>query len=811
MIENGPQRESHSSGRLPVIGEGFAHFKIIEAIGAGGMGAVYRVLNQNTGIEMALKILMDSGEDTELEIRFQREAEALKQLFHPNIVEVGEAGVHNGVLYFSMELLRGQSLKSLLKTELHSEDGFPDLDKIIDLFIDVSDALAYCHKHGIVHRDIKPDNIVIEDDTERVVLVDFGLARWLESPLDVESLTKSTDFLGTPHFMSPEQVGIFPERVRVTEKTDAWSLGVTLFHALTGKTPFEGESHYNLFAAMVHQDPKRLSEYIPDLPKWIELLVSDCLQKEAVQRPGMDELCARLTMGREDIQRRVLRSRGYWVLLAGAILCVLLPVGLYYYFTQNQELELKLKGGTKRYLKSPVTVVRGRVSPSGAKIVFNDEQYCFADSRGYFEKEVKLVEGASEIRVQLEYGSRSVKETIAIKVDGVAPKIELGGLSESKLNLVSGMIQGRLIEDNSEGHLFVDGESVPVGADGVFSIELGSPSTVQELRVRAMDKAGNESRKSYRVLGRATFARLQKRLLSDRKAWARADAETLDLVIARVSASIAKDFDYIETRLYKCGGKSHRIANFRHKETQIQFALIPGGSYLMGREKKDSPFPKVKADSNEVFDNSWDRAVITIPVQKVRIAAFLMGRYELRRGIWMRAHGHGDKSYPNHPMTLVSWKDVKNWLKGVGGGLRLPSESEWEYACRGGTQTRYYWGDKYDKKYALMNVGGAQQNFREVTYLESGCNAFGLVNMLGNVAEWCEDLFAVNYKAHSRTERPFLKHGGGLSIIKRVARGFSVSTSAETSQCAERMQYHPERYMADMGFRVAVSLPKPKN
>ncbi|MDF1660572.1 MAG: bifunctional serine/threonine-protein kinase/formylglycine-generating enzyme family protein [Planctomycetota bacterium] len=793
---------------MPVIGDGFAHFKILDTIGAGGMGAVYRVLNQRTGAEVALKILMNSGQDKELEIRFQREAQALKELFHPNIVEVGEAGVHNGVLFFSMELLQGQSLKTLLKTSFRSEDGFPDLEKLIDLFIDISDALAYCHKHGIVHRDIKPDNIVIENETERVILVDFGLARWLESPLDVESLTKSTDFLGTPHYMSPEQVGIFPERVRITEKTDVWSLGVMLFHALTGRMPFEGESHYNLFAAMVHHDPKSLSEYIPDLPKWLEQLCSDCLQKEAVQRPGMTDICERLTNGRENTQRRVVRTKSYWVLLASAILCLLLPIALYHYFTGQEALTLKLKGNGPRYLKSPVTVIRGRATPVGAKIIFNGRQSCFTDRNGYFEKEVKIGGGEEEISITLKYGDERLKATIPVIVDGVPPKIEMKDLSESKLNLVDGRIEGRLIDDNPRDHIIVDGEIVML-KEGRFSIDLGSPSKEQTLLVRAFDKAGHESRKSYRLLGKAAFARLQKRLLADRKAWAKANIETLDLIIARVSAVLKKDFDYLETKPYKCGGESHRIASFRHKKTKIVFSLLPGGTFLMGRKKEDCPYEKVVTESREVFDNSWDRAVITTPVQKVRIPAFLMGRYELRREIWMRMLGASDKSFPNHPVKNISWKAIKMWLTSVGGGLRLPSESEWEYACRAGTRTKYDWGDKYDSRYAFLKVGPQFTPIRESTALESGCNAFGLVNMIGNVAEWVEDEFVVNYKSHSRTERATVG-GGGLAIVTRVIRGFSIFAPAESSQCAERMQAHPKHIYADIGFRVAMSLPKSK-
>lgn len=806
MANKGAARGSHSSGRVPVVGDHFAHFKILDAIGAGGMGAVYRVVHLHTGSEMALKVLL-GVDDEELELRFQREASSLKELYHPNIVEIGEAGIFNGILYFSMELVKGQSFSTLLETEFRSEEGFPDLEKIVDLFIDVSDALAHCHKHGMVHRDIKPDNIMIEDETDRVVLVDFGLARWIESPLDVESLTKSSDFLGTPHYMSPEQVGVFPERVKITDKTDVWSLGVTLYYALTGTTPFDGENAYKLFAAMVHNDPRRISEFIPDLPKWLEQLISDCLQKDALRRPTMRSFCDRLTEGQQDVERRLLRTKSYWVLMVVALLVALLPLGLYGYFTQTEAISLELKGKSKRYLNRRVVLVRGKASPVGAKVVLNGEITCFVDGNGQFEKEVSLGDGESKIVARLGDGEKTIEKTLTIVVDQEKPAFEWDSeLSESQLNFVDKEIRGRLIETNPKDHIVVDGEAVSVEAGGRFIIEVGVPKTVQQLHIRAVDKAGNECNRTFRILGRSAFARLQKRLLGDRQAWSRADRETLDVIIGRVAESLKKDFDFVETKRFACGGKSHWIGIFRHRKTKLDFALLPGGTFRMGRRKEDSPYPK-PARGADVFDSSWDRGVITTPVQEVRIPAFLMSRYEVSREIWFRILGKVGDATPQLPMSLVSWNAVKDWLRGVGGGFRLPSESEWEYACRAGTRTRYYWGDRYDRRYALLKVGAQVPPLQVVSHLESGANAFGLVNMLGNVAEWVEDEFQVNYKFHSRTERP-ARRRSGLAIMHRVVRGFGVSCPAGSSQCAERMKWPPDSLFSDIGFRVAVTLPK---
>jgi predicted Ser/Thr protein kinase len=204
----------------------FPNLEIVEMIGQGGMGVVYKALQKNLNRTVALKVLSPRfSDDPEFLERFTREAQALAQLSHPNIVAIHDSGIHDRVPYLVMEYVEGRSLRALLQSREIT------VAQVLDLIPQLCDALQYAHGRGVVHRDIKPENILV-DAQGRVKIADYGLAK-LAGAQDTR-LTKTGYTMGTPHYMAPEQVENSSE---VDHRADIYSLGVIFYEMLTGELP----------------------------------------------------------------------------------------------------------------------------------------------------------------------------------------------------------------------------------------------------------------------------------------------------------------------------------------------------------------------------------------------------------------------------------------------------------------------------------------------------------------------------------------------------------------------------------------------
>ncbi|MGE0708397.1 MAG: protein kinase [Planctomycetota bacterium] len=258
-------------------------YRVEARLGAGGMGEVFRALDLGRGVEVALKLLpWFDGADPQLLARFQREAELAARLGGEGIVRVHALGFHLGRSYCAMELVRGGDLEAAL------ERGLPR-ERVLELLADVARTLARCHADGVVHRDVKPQNILL-DERGAPRLCDFGLARELGSE---ERLTRSQDLIGTPSYMAPEQV----ESSDVGPPADVYSLGVVLYRGLTGRLPFEG-SALKVLSDVVSAAPPPPSRFA-EVPPGLEALCLRLLAKDPATRPAAAELAERLeAMGR---------------------------------------------------------------------------------------------------------------------------------------------------------------------------------------------------------------------------------------------------------------------------------------------------------------------------------------------------------------------------------------------------------------------------------------------------------------------------------------------------------------------------------
>ena len=268
------------------------HYELQELIGRGGFAEVFKVRDQWLKRDLALKAIRpDLVVSETLMARFRREAEAVANLRHPHIVPIYDIGDADGIMYILMPLIKGESLKALLV-----RDGRRPIQEARRILLEASGALASAHEAGIVHRDIKPENIMLEGKSRRVLVMDFGIAKVMDSAGD-SSLTSTGTIVGTPHYMSPEQASGDPH---LDHRTDMYSLAVVGYHMLTGGVPFEGESTRAILFKQMMESPRSMRELVPEVPEGLMAAVSKGMAKEPADRyPDIEAFSAALDAAAE--------------------------------------------------------------------------------------------------------------------------------------------------------------------------------------------------------------------------------------------------------------------------------------------------------------------------------------------------------------------------------------------------------------------------------------------------------------------------------------------------------------------------------
>ncbi|HEV8579294.1 MAG TPA: protein kinase [Thermoanaerobaculia bacterium] len=271
-LEEGPPGELQPRRREadPLVGQQISHFRILRLLGRGGMGIVYQAVDLELGREVALKFLSQAARSPRDEARFRREARATAALDHPNIGTIYEIGEFEGRRFIAMAYYDGETLAARLTREAEGRLPIADAAAIAG---QLASALAAAHDTGVVHRDLKPDNVMLTRG--RVKLLDFGLAKWAEAP----SVTERGVVVGTAAYMAPEQL----RGGESGSAGDLWALGVVLYQMLTGQRPFGGERR-GMMHAILFEDPPPLRELRPDVPEALERIALRCLAKDPAER-----------------------------------------------------------------------------------------------------------------------------------------------------------------------------------------------------------------------------------------------------------------------------------------------------------------------------------------------------------------------------------------------------------------------------------------------------------------------------------------------------------------------------------------------
>jgi Tol biopolymer transport system component len=357
-----------------MIGKILGHYRVIEKIGSGGMGEVYRASDERLGRDVALKILKPSlAHDQDRLRRFEQEARAAAALSHPNIVAIYDIGMHDGAPYIVSELLEGQTLRERLL------NGSIPRRQAIDYARQIAQGLTAAHEKRIVHRDLKPENLFLTKDG-RIKILDFGIAKLLNSAFDSEAgeagsiasmttQTRSGSLLGTIAYMSPEQL----RGKAVDHRTDIFSFGAIFYEMLTGKRAFAGETQVDTMTLILKEDPPEMIREGQDIPGAFEQVVRHCLEKEPENRfqSARDLAFALSTLADVTTSRQILpfrlettRFRTWMLRIAAALLLVVAAIylGIRLRTVENPDF--------RRVTFERGTVYSARFTPDGRTVVY---------------------------------------------------------------------------------------------------------------------------------------------------------------------------------------------------------------------------------------------------------------------------------------------------------------------------------------------------------------------------------------------------------------------------------------------------------
>jgi len=316
MSTNEPNDDRTQSFIALTKGTEVGHYRIIEKIGAGGMGEVYLAEDSTLKRKVALKFMpFQYMNDANMRERFTREARAVAALSHPNIVTIFEVGEYNKRPFFAMEHVKGETLKGVIKK------GKLTTNEAIDYAMQICEGLHKAHDSGIVHRDIKPANIILDSDN-RARILDFGLAMVAGE----EKLTKTGSTLGTVGYMSPEQI----EGVKVDHRSDLFSVGVILYEMVTGRRPFEGDNDAAVFKAIASSSPEPIARFKSGVTGQLQAVIDKALSKDiSIRYQHADGMYAELKRLQTETSVRKKGRLGLWAAAA-----VIVIAGGYFSYAQ---------------------------------------------------------------------------------------------------------------------------------------------------------------------------------------------------------------------------------------------------------------------------------------------------------------------------------------------------------------------------------------------------------------------------------------------------------------------------------------------
>lgn len=381
---------------LPHAGTLIRNYRLGSQIGAGAMGFVFAGEDLRLHRRVAIKILPmpPGGENSERVERFLRESRTASVLNHPNIVSIYDADFADGYYYIAMELVQGRTLRQLTD----GGKGLP-LDRVLKYGVQIADGLSKAHRAGVIHRDLKLSNIMVDDD-DRIKILDFGIAKMVDPTMPSGGgegpQTATGMIVGTAGYMSPEQAEAKP----VDARSDIFSFGAVLYEMITGQAAFSGSTPISVITAVLRDEPKLAGEVVSGLPPELVRIVGRCLRKDPQQRfQSAEEIKAALEALREDVAtRRRPRARSVWVYVGAAVVAGAIAAALIFAAIRRPAPEAEAPTPARVV---PLTAFAGSerepaLSPDGQHVAMSWEGEA---GTGNFDIYVKPASGGSPLRL----------------------------------------------------------------------------------------------------------------------------------------------------------------------------------------------------------------------------------------------------------------------------------------------------------------------------------------------------------------------------------------------------------------------------
>ena len=577
-------------------------------LGAGGMGQVFKAQHAGMGRTVAIKVIHTKNRlDTQAIQRFDREVKAAARLIHPNVITVFDADHENGLHYMVMEYCEGKDLAALI-----SQQGTLGLKDAVDYITQAARGLQYAHEQGVIHRDIKPGNLLV-NKSKKVKVVDMGLARLqsLNEEEKVPMLTATNAIMGTFDFMSPEQ-GLSTRQADA--RSDIYSLGASLYFLLTGKVMYEGETAFAKLIAHREKPVPKLKLTRPDIPDALETIYQKMVAKNVEDRyQTISEIII-------DLASLIIAEEPD---------------------TINHTPSVNIKKSELRFTFKPAEL--GLTKVIKGKETSKQEPFKFS------YKHLTYISGTLSVLIIVIWLFLPEKKKHVNPIQNRIPEI-----TETRMNPQKSTSLKKAVSDIA---------SIDFKKENLFLVAPFSEAKAKEVQNSLAKKLG-----------------------------------------------VA-----VETKIPLGNG------------IDLEMVLIPPGKFMMGSSL---------TESNREINELLHEVIISKP--------FYLGKYEVTQEQWVSIISKNPSANlgPKLPVENISWNNCQEFItklnKKTDGRFLLPSEAEWEFSCRAGTVSNFYFGNKIqpeDANFLESNIGKTSiaTNYKP--------NAFGLHNMHGNLWEWCSDWY----------------------------------------------------------------------
>ncbi len=748
----------------PMIGRVLAErYKLVEKIGEGGMGAIYKAVHTKMDRVCAIKLLTSLSTDSEAAVeRFKREARMASSIDNPHAVTIYDFGeAEDGLLYLAMEFIEGQQLTDMMKNKRIIGSA-----RVVHIVQQVADALEAAHSLGIVHRDLKPDNIMIcrkGAETDYVKVLDFGIAKTIADDGN-DNLTKTGFVLGTPVYMSPEQLS----GEKLDARSDIYSLAIIVYEMLSGKLPFEGDTAHSIMIKRLTTSPVPLRNVSTNVSDAVDRVVMEALARDPENRlPTVSAFASELRQAVQ-VGTQVLNPRATSAL------------------AEESKGHATMEWSTN--IDSQLLVPKDPPGTVGFEALSVSEPIKSGNgTTGHQTSEDNRATPPAEVRVT---EHKAIKEAPPVVVEQPPARIE------TRLEPVpQSTIVGKEAERSTSSRLrwaAIAAVIILISLVGFFVFyprASGFTLVVQGAPPGSEIFINDASRGVVGADGKAEIAGLEPGEVSIR---VRRDG------FAEYSGSISGEK----------GGS--RVVEASLLPVLIdykgQMVLIPAGWFIMG------------SDTNEANEK---------PAHEVMLPAYYIDKFEVTNRQYKefcdetnRPHPvKGIEEYflnnPDLPVIGVTFDDALAYARWA--GKRLPTEAEWEKAASWDPETKkkrqWPWGDKPEQASANINRDmnkippGGLPPFARVGAYAGDLSPFGVQDMAGNVAEWTDSNYQA-YQGNSAADKDF------GNPEKRVVRGGSLFSNNDQARTSYRQPHDWEARRNNnevwlVGFRCVVDLNQP--